>query len=165
MHFPDPASFISSRKRIITIILAGLCAAAMFHLGMASRVNAAEAAESSAAPPEGREVVIAYYFHGTIRCVACVDIEKAAREAVFDDFSMELREGKLEWRAVNYEAPKNGHFSTDYELPHPSLVLVRERAGFPVSHQVLPKTWELSDNPAALSEYVQNELMQFLLAP
>lgn len=165
MRLPLQVSFKRSRTGLIIALLAGLCAAGLFHPGSTPRVTVAETVESSAPPAGGREVVIAYYFHGTIRCMACVDIENAAREAVFDHFSLELREGKVEWRAVNYEAPKNRHFSTDFDLPHPSLVLVRERGGFPVAHRLLPKTWELADNPESLRDYVQQELLEFLLAP
>lgn len=109
-------------------------------------------------PPDGPIKTIVYYFHGTVRCQTCLDIERYARETVFDNFSMQLREGLIEWRAVNYDVPENHHFSTDFQLPHPALVLVRQQAGFPRQWRLLADTWELVENPDALKDYVREAI-------
>lgn len=52
---------------------------------MAATAGTATSAEKPAAPAtaaKGKNTqVIAYYFHGTIRCETCLKIEKHAREA------------------------------------------------------------------------------------
>ena len=53
---------------------------------VAAMVGTAISAEKPAAPVPAAKVmktqVIAYYFHGTIRCETCLKIEKQAREAI-----------------------------------------------------------------------------------
>ena len=71
--------------------------------------------------------VIAYYFHGTARCVTCKKIEAFAREAIGESFPDAIQDGRLEVRSVDYEEPENEHFLEDYRLPSPSLVLVAPR--------------------------------------
>ena len=68
--------------------------------------------------------VIAYYFHGKVRCPTCNSIESYAKEAVQCGFPEQLGSGRLEWRVVNYEESGNEHFATDYNFVSPSLVLV-----------------------------------------
>ncbi|MDD5430443.1 MAG: hypothetical protein PHE97_06995, partial [Candidatus Omnitrophica bacterium] len=47
--------------------------------------------------------VIAYYFHGSFRCVTCINMEKYSREAIEANFKDALDSGKLEFKAVNVE--------------------------------------------------------------
>ncbi len=69
--------------------------------------------------------VIAYYFHGKVRGKTCLKIEQEARAAVTGRFAAEMASERLVFRVVNYDLPENAHFSKDYKLPCPSLVLVR----------------------------------------
>lgn len=122
--------------------------------------RATPAVHAEVKPPAGK--VVAYYLHGTIRCVACLDIERNARETVFDMFLSEMRAGAVEWRAVNFDVPEYRHFEKDYALPHPSLVLVREQAGQRTDHKILGECWNLTEDPQALQQYVARELAQFM---
>jgi len=63
-----------------------------------------------ASPPEGNRKVVAYYFHGRVRCISCVKIEKLSRKAITEGFSNDLKNGRLEFRDVNVEEPANRHF-------------------------------------------------------
>ena len=127
----------------------------------ASTQNSSEQMPEARVPaslPDGPTKVIVYYFHGTARCQTCLDIERHARETVFESHFADLMEGTIEWRSVNYEVPENRHFSNDFDLPYPSLVIVREQAGYTAEWKLLGKTWELVSDPAALRDYVQAEL-------
>ena len=75
--------------------------------------------------PDGPVNVVIYYFHGATRRRTCLDIEQYSREVVFDGFSGQLTEGRLEWRSINYDVPENQHYSADFHLPFPSLVFVK----------------------------------------
>jgi hypothetical protein len=57
--------------------------------------------------------VIAYYFHGTVRCETCLNIEKQAHELVMSRFAAELASERLVFKPVNYDKPENAHFSKD----------------------------------------------------
>jgi hypothetical protein len=106
--------------------------------------------------------VVAYYFHGTVRCETCLKIEKQAREAMERRFAIEVYEKRLVFQAVNYDKPENAHFLKDYKLPCPSLVVVRQKGGKDEKWKLLDKTWEQVDNPIKFNEYVEGEVEKVL---
>jgi hypothetical protein len=108
--------------------------------------------------------VIAYYFHGTVRCVSCRKLEAVAHAAVADGFPDELKRGDLVWQTVNIEEAQNQHFISEYGLFSRSLVLVRVKNGTPGEYKLLTKAWELLQNDEALKGYVQAEVRAFRAA-
>lgn len=60
--------------------------------------------------------LVAYDFHGNIRCATCRAIESQSREAVAADFASELGSGKIVWKTLNYEDPA----APKLPLPAPS---------------------------------------------
>ena len=75
--------------------------------------------------------VVLDYFHGKVRCPACRNVEAYAREAVGTGFAEQQRDGRFEWKVIDYEAPGNEHFAKDYQLVAASLVLVEMRESAP----------------------------------
>jgi hypothetical protein len=106
--------------------------------------------------------VIAYYFHGTVRCETCLKIEERARELIGDRFGAEIGAKWLAFKSVNYDEPTNAHFLTDYKLPCPSLVLVRQRGGKDEERKLLGQTWEMVQIPPKLDLYIEEEVRMFL---
>jgi hypothetical protein len=106
--------------------------------------------------------VIAYYFHGTIRCLTCQKIERQPREAIERRFAFEVAEKRLVFKPVNYDQPENAHYLKDYKLPCPSLVLVRQKDGKDEKWKLLDKTWEYFENPVKFNEYVETEVDKLL---
>jgi len=106
--------------------------------------------------------VMAYYFHGTVRCETCLMIEQQAKATVEQQFSEELAASRLVFLSVNYEQPENRHFMMDYRLPCPSLVLVRQQDGKEVKWKLLGETWQLVHEPEQLHRYVASEVRKFL---
>ncbi len=106
--------------------------------------------------------IVAYYFHGTVRCEICLLIEKLARAVVEQEFGAELSMNRLVFTPVNYELPENSHFLTDYQLRCPSLVLVERRGDKEGSWKVLAETWQLVHEPMRLNAYVESEVRNFL---
>jgi hypothetical protein len=124
-------------------------------------------AESAAAPEQPamtpvakgtNEQVIAYYFHGTVRCETCLRIEKQAREAIEQKFPLEIAAKRIVFKPVNYDKPENAHYMKDYKLPCPSLVLVRQKDGKDREWKLLDKTWEHIENPVKFNEYLVAEV-------
>lgn len=106
--------------------------------------------------------VIAYYFHGTVRCETCLLIERLAKIVVERQFSAELTAQRLLFTSVNYEQPENAHFLTDYKLPCPSLVLARQQHGKDEKWKLLGDTWQLVHEPEKFNRYVEGEVKAFL---
>jgi len=107
--------------------------------------------------------VVAFYFHRTVRCHSCLQIEEWARQAIESRFANEIANGLVEWRAVNIDQPENKHFEKDYELPAQALVLVRMKDGQPTEWKNLKAVWELLGDYGRFTEYVQTEVSSFLV--
>lgn len=107
--------------------------------------------------------IVVYYFHGTTRCQACLDIERMARETVYESFFGDMMEGLLEWRAVNYDIPSNAALCADFNLPYPSLVLVSEASGSTTDWKLLERTWDLVSTPDEFRAYVKSEIESLLM--
>jgi len=106
--------------------------------------------------------VVAYYFHGTIRCETCLQIEKQAREAIERRFLVEMAEKRLVFKPVNYDKPENAHFLKDYKLPCPSLVVVRQTGGKDETWTLLDKTWDHVEDLFKFNEYVEGAVEKVL---
>jgi hypothetical protein len=106
--------------------------------------------------------VVAFYFHRTLRCHSCLQIEEWAKQAVESRFAEEIAAGLVEWRAVNIQEVGNEHFEKDYELTAQSLVLVRMKDGQPAEWKNLKAVWELLGDYGRFTEYVQTEVSSFL---
>jgi hypothetical protein len=108
------------------------------------------------------ERIVAYCFHKNERSPTIATVEAFTREAIEAGFSEQLKDGRLEWRIVNYEEPGNEHFAADYKLAAPCVVLVRMRGNQPMEWRSLPEVWDhVGDKPAFL-RFVQKNVSEFL---
>lgn len=146
-------------KKITIILLA------MGLVGTAAGMGSRPAGDQATSPDEVKatgKVVIAYYFHGNVRCYKCTSMEAYADEALKVRFPKELESGGLIWRPTNIDLPKNKHFVKDYQLVTRSLVLVEARDGKQVRWKNLPEIWGLVGDKDAFMKYVQKETEVFI---
>ena len=92
------------------------------------------------------------------RCVLRADARDRRR------FAAELALERLVFKAVNYDRPENAHFSRDYKLPCPSLVLVRQKGGKDQEWKLLGQIWDFVQIPPRLDQYIEEETRKFLEA-
>ena len=129
---------------------------------------AVEEVPVAAEPPEDKaqqeaeRKIVAYYFHGNVRCMTCRKLEAFSREAINTGFAQELQQGRLEWRIVNVDEPTNRHFIEDYQLHTRSLVLVDMHNGKQTRWKNLDKIWQLVRNKQGFFQYVQSEINEYL---
>jgi hypothetical protein len=127
--------------------------------------DASMVTELPQAPPKAeKHVVIAYYFHGTVRCATCEKFEEYTREALEKGFPVELKNGALEWRVLNVDEPQNKHFVQDYQLTTRSVVLVDVLDGQEKRRKNLTAIWNLVGNRDAFLGYIQSETLSYLEA-
>jgi hypothetical protein len=119
-------------------------------------------APAPAATNAPSQQVIAYYFHGTVRCETCLKIERQARDVIEQRFQTELDAQRLVFKPLNYDLPENAHFQQDYKLPCPSLVLVRQKDGKDEKWTLLGNTWQLVEDPVKFNNYIETEVNKFL---
>ena len=159
-------------KTIITVALIAFVAASVGYLIAQEFRPASEkpVETETAAPPVDPEpagggaehTVLAYYFHGNVRCTTCRTIEAYAHEALHAGFPDALNTGALEWRVVNLDEPANEHFVEDYELATRSVVLVDLVDGQPRRWKNLDQVWRLVRDKPAFLTYVRAEAGAFL---
>jgi hypothetical protein len=106
--------------------------------------------------------VAAYYFHGSVRCATCANMEKYSKEAIEANFQDDLASGRLEFKAINVEERNNEHFVDDYKLYTKSLILSRIKDGKEVESKNLDKIWELVRNKQKFMDYVSGEIKEFM---
>ena len=106
--------------------------------------------------------VIAYYFHITVRCTTCRNIDSYSRGVIEKKFAGDIAKGRLEYRLVNVQLPENQHFVKDYQLYTKSLVLVRLDKGKQAEYQVLNDTWDLVGNKPLMQSYVERKVRDYL---
>lgn len=106
--------------------------------------------------------IIAYYFHGNVRCMTCRAIEDYAREAIEGAFSEDIEQGRVEFRSINLEEGGNQHFVDDFKLTTRAVVLSEVNAGKQVRWKNLDKVWQLVRQKRSFTAYIEDEMRQFL---
>jgi len=106
--------------------------------------------------------IIVYYFHRTIRCVGCINVEEASFETVSNDFEREIGEGILEWRSVNIDEPENAHFIDKYNLYYQELVFVELRDGVEARWDDIAEVWRHWNSKPTVRTVVRDELKLWL---
>jgi hypothetical protein len=84
----------------------------------------------------------------------CNKIEATAKEVVETKFARELKEGRLEWQAMNFQEHED--LAQRYNIASSSLVIVRKQGGKDVKFGNLEDVWTLVDDKPAFMAYVQN---------
>ena len=78
-------------------------------------------------------------------------------------FAATLREGKLVWRVLNYEAPENARFRNDYQIQSSCVVLADARPNRPgVAKNLQQKVEKLADDKEGFQKYLRDEIENFL---
>ena len=153
-------------KLIITILLLLFVASSLVVM-LVRNFSGEESTEHAAVRPtelaaEGGTKVIAYYFHGNVRCKTCLTIEMYALEAIESGFPEALRGNRLEFVSVNLDEPENEHFIEDFQLAAKTVVLERVVNGERGDYVNLTRVWELVGNKEAYIEYVQDATEKML---
>ena len=105
--------------------------------------------------------VCVQYFHRTVRCPSCLDMESFAAAAV-SRFAADQEAGRLAWQTINIDEPANRHFQQDYALEFNSLVLSRRTGGREVAWTNLPDVWALVGDKTNFVAYVEMEILKQL---
>ncbi len=106
--------------------------------------------------------IVAYYFHGKLRCKTCRTLEAFSEEAITEGFADELAAGELEWRVVNVETPEHKHFVKDFELVAKAVMLVEYRGDEVVRSTNLRLVWQLVGDKDGFLKYVRDATRDFL---
>ena len=121
---------------------------------------------SATAPTEDTEAaqhtVVAYYFHGNVRCQTCRKIEAYTAESITTALTNEIFSGQLEWKIVNVDETPNEHFLKDYQLTSRAVVLVDTVKGEQVKWKNLTRIWDMVGDKAEFQKYIIEETRGYL---
>jgi hypothetical protein len=106
--------------------------------------------------------VIAYYFHRTIRCPGCLEIEAAAQRVIETSFANQITDEKLTWIPFNLDDPGGRDFEREFDVSVSTLVLSKTEDGNHTKYKKLEKVWDFIGDPVKFDDYVQTEVRQFL---
>ena len=112
--------------------------------------------------PDGVTVI---NFHGDTRCRTCVSIGNLASKTVDEHLTEARQSGELHWEIINYDAPENTHFVTDYELVSPTVVATLWRDGKEVKWERLDGVWEHLNDETTFQTYVAHGVRELMNLP
>jgi hypothetical protein len=145
----------------IKILFLGICLVSAIIISGCKQQGDSNAASSPA--KDGNDtVVIAYYFHRTIRCTGCLEIEANAKRVIESSFANQIADGKLIWAPFNLDEPGGEEFGKEFEVSSSTLVLSKTKSGNHAEYKKLEKVWQLVHDTNAFDAYVKDEVKQFL---
>jgi hypothetical protein len=111
---------------------------------------------------ENDTTVIAFYFHRTIRCAVCLEIEANAKRVIENSFANQIADKKLIWAPFNLDEPGGEEFGKEFDVSMSTLVLSKTKNGNHTEYKKLEKVWQLIRDPEDFDAYVKDEVKQFL---
>ena len=114
------------------------------------------ATRASAAEPAPARVDV-LYFHRTLRCPGCLDMETFTAEAA-GHFPAEQQSGRLVFRIINLDLDANRHYETDYSLETSSVIISRRVADQETAWTNLPTVWNHVGDKSNFIAYVVMEI-------
>ena len=159
-------------KTVVTITLLAFVAASVVVLAVKSTRQApppddpdVPVATNSDVPDEPKPLtngIIAYYFHGDMRCPTCRKIEAYSHEAITSGFAEQLKNGSVQWKVLNYDAPANEDLAAKYDIVAPTVVIVKVEDGQQKRWGNLARVWEFVGDKKAFVDYVQTQTKALL---
>ena len=112
-------------------------------------------------PHQDVEKVEVLYFHPRIRCVSCNDVEKYAREVTKDEFAKEMKDGKLVFKSLEIDDPKNKKLVDELGVTGSSLYVVASGGG-KMEHGEIKSVWLHWNDPEKCKDIITSELNSVL---
>ena len=69
------------------------------------------------------------YFHGTNRCMTCLNMEKYTKELLEEEYSKELNSKQLVFEIVNFDDDAQKEITEKYNVESSTLLLVKIKNG------------------------------------
>lgn len=69
------------------------------------------------------------YFFGKNRCISCMNIERYTKEVLDENFSKEIKEGKIVYKMIDYTLTENERIAEKYEVAWSSLLINKWQNG------------------------------------
>ena len=94
-----------------------------------------------------------YYFHGNVRCTACLAVQAAASELVRVEFAQQRQAGRMTWHEANFE--QDPDLAKRYGVAASTVVVVTVRDGKQSSFVRLDDVFRYAANREQLANYIR----------
>ena len=118
--------------------------------GAIATVEALLSGQPASRGPQDKAVV--YYMHMTFRCADCNLVESLTDELVRTRFAEDLRQGRLEFKSVDYM--KNKELASRYDIGGNSVVVAEIRQGKETRHVKLGEVMSRKADRDGFFDYV-----------
>jgi len=112
-------------------------------------------------PAQDVEKVELLYFHPRFRCVSCNNVEKYARQVAEGEFAKEINDGKLVFKSLEIDDPKNKELVQELGVTGSSLYVVASGGG-KREHGEIKSVWLHWNNPEKCKDIITSELKSVL---
>jgi len=154
-------------KRVVTAIAAlGVVALCTFLLPQAvlaadapAKAGSAAKADPPASTPADRIVVM--YFHRTQRCPTCLKMGSYSEEAVKTGFPEQIKDGKVEFRYIDFQDKRNEALTKGYKIGGPTLIVARVVGNKVAECKNLTEIWTRVGDQRAFIGYVQDNVKDY----
>jgi hypothetical protein len=106
--------------------------------------------------------VVAMYFHRTQRCPTCLKMGSYSEEAVKSGLAQQVKDGKVEFRYIDFQDEKNAALTKGYKVGGPTLIVARVAGGKVAEYKNLTEIWTKVRDKEAFVEYVRNNVKSYL---
>lgn len=101
------------------------------------------------------------YFHPRFRCVSCNNVEKYSREVTKDEFAKEMKDGKLVFKSLEIDDPKNKKLVDGLGVTGSSLYIVASGDG-KSEHSEIKSVWLHWNDSEKSKDIITSELNSVL---
>jgi len=107
------------------------------------------------------EKIEVFLFHATQRCPSCINIGKFAKQTLDDNFSEELKVGRIVFREISIDLSENYELAEKFQASGSSLFVNTIRGGKDYIEQDL-KVWRLVGNESEFESYLKEKIEDIL---
>lgn len=146
-------------KKTFRIFLLSFVGVSFLYLIFTSRVSSKDIVSPDYKLTNG---FVVYYFHTTARCFTCKLLDRYANEAIINNFSSELKDGKLSFLSINVSLEANKSYIKDFSLLTKSVVIAYIKDAKVQKWKNLDQIWQLVKDEQKYKKYIVDELSLFI---
>lgn len=110
---------------------------------------------------ESADKIEVYYFHRTQRCYSCLTLGQYLKETIEQEFSEEIKSGRIDFREINIDLPENKDMAIKFQASGSSLFVNAIKDGQDNINQDT-NVWRLLSNKVQFKNYLENKINLFL---
>jgi hypothetical protein len=154
-------AIVKNILRVALLLFVGLSVG--YYFWQRQRISADAAGLGTLNPSSVKNGVAVYFFHTSVRCDPCLNMEAFTKRTLRDHFSEEVSNGAVDYAQINIDDPRYRHLITRYSIFTSTVVLVRFVDGLEKDFRSLtPQVWQLYNSEQEFISMLNSELVRFM---